>query len=219
MAKISDIITAARSVLGETTDRFVQDYDILQAVHGEVLDLEQWLSVYAPQWVKYAATEDITVTSEIFKYALSSNKEILRARAIFGDGHEKDLSAGGESAARYRFERVGEFIFITPTPAEGFTLRIYRRDTFVDALPARYDDNLTNATAPKGVPFFAESYFRNRVIARVAQSLKAMNARFGALADEFAALAVAQKSALIVHAARLDAEPDYQRLTKGRWGT
>jgi hypothetical protein len=72
MAKISDIITAVRSALSETTDRYVQDFDILQAMQGEILDLEQWLSVFAPQWVKYATTEGLAGTAGIVKYAFSA---------------------------------------------------------------------------------------------------------------------------------------------------
>jgi hypothetical protein len=122
----------------------------------------------------------------------------------------------GDGSVGYGIERIGEFIYITPTPGENFTLRIYRRDTFVDALPTRYDDDLTNATAPKGVPFFAESFFRNRIIARVAKLLEPVNARFAALAQEFADLAEIQRGALLVHAHRLSVNSEFQKLT-GSW--
>lgn len=201
--KVVDLRNATRVALEADNDDLIQDYDILDTINREILNLENFLSTVSPEWTGYGTTSTISVTSGIWSYTYSQDKIPNRARAAYsGTNNEEWLDWGRQPyGARYSLERIGNKIYVHPVPYEAFTITLYERDTYEDNLPTKYQDDLTNASAPAGFPFWAESYMRARVIAQCALICSKDDARrFGAIYQVYTQEADRERVLLVDHA-------------------
>ena len=209
---VASMINETRRALSEPTDEYFQDYHILKTICNEILNLENWLSLNAPEWLNYYTTESISVTQGTFTYALSSSKIFHRARATYTNSDlDHDLTIGSQGASDYWIERIGENILIHPKPYENFTLVLYERQSYETSLPTKYLDDLTDATTPKGFPSWALSYMQARVNSAVAAMVATQGpvvrisrtrwaTKFMLLQGDWAQIAQAEQNSLYLHA-------------------